>query len=187
VVSRKTRHSIGACRSVGIGVQTIGNRNQPSTQTTAPSILLGRADIADNPEGMRYPEYRRQHLFVGSGVIEAGCKTVIGSRLKQSGMFWTVRGANAIIALRCSYLNGRFEDSHFCVAHPNSDDMRSARDPFIKTVWTVCFVTEAMRDPVRYRGLSGSSFDEKMLLLGFVRPSAEGQYIAVVSFRRSPK
>jgi hypothetical protein len=63
-----------------------------------------------NAERMRYPKFRRQHLFVGSGVIEAGCKTVIGSRLKQSGMFWTVRGANAILALRCSHLNGRFED-----------------------------------------------------------------------------
>ena len=59
---------------------------------------------------MRYPQFRRQHLFVGSGVIEAGCKTVVASRLKRSGMFWTVRGANAILALRCSYLNGRFED-----------------------------------------------------------------------------
>jgi hypothetical protein len=63
-----------------------------------------------NADRMRYPKFRRQHLFVGSGVIEAGCKTVIGSRLKQSGMFWTVRGANAIIALRCCQLNGRFED-----------------------------------------------------------------------------
>lgn len=63
-----------------------------------------------NAERMRYPKFRRQHLFVGSGVIEAGCKTVIASRLKRSGMFWTVRGANAILALRCSYLNGRFED-----------------------------------------------------------------------------
>jgi hypothetical protein len=62
-----------------------------------------------NAERMRYPKYRRQHLFVGSGVIEAGCKTVIGSRLKRSGMFWTVRGANAILALRCCHLNGRFE------------------------------------------------------------------------------
>ena len=59
---------------------------------------------------MRYPEFRRQHLIVGSGVIEAGCKTVIGSRCKQSGMFWTVRAANAILALRCCHLNGRFED-----------------------------------------------------------------------------
>ena len=63
-----------------------------------------------NAERMRYPAFRRQHLFVGSGVIEAGCKTVIGSRLKQSGMFWTLRGANAILALRCCHLNGRFED-----------------------------------------------------------------------------
>jgi hypothetical protein len=63
-----------------------------------------------NAERMRYPKFRRQHLFVGSGMIEAGCKTVIGSRLKQSGMFWTVRGANAILTLRCSHLNGRFED-----------------------------------------------------------------------------
>lgn len=63
-----------------------------------------------NAERMRYPKFRRQHLFVGSGVIEAGCKTVIGSRLKQSGMFWTVAGANSIIALRCCHLNGRFEN-----------------------------------------------------------------------------
>jgi hypothetical protein len=85
------------------------------------SIDDGNPEVADkirteadyferNAERMRYPEFRRQHLFVGSGVIEAGCKTVIGSRLKQSGMFWTVRGANAIIALRCCQLNNRFED-----------------------------------------------------------------------------
>ncbi len=63
-----------------------------------------------NAERMRYPKFRRQHLFVGSGVIEAGCKTVIASRFKKSGMFWTVRGANAILALRCCHLNGCFED-----------------------------------------------------------------------------
>jgi len=63
----------------------------------------------NNAKRMRYPAFRRQHLFVGSGVIEAGCKTVIGSRCKQSGMFWTVRGANAILALRCCQINGCFE------------------------------------------------------------------------------
>jgi len=66
--------------------------------------------FATNAARMNYPKFRNQHLFVGSGVIEAGCKTVIGHRLKQSGMFWTVKGANSILALRCSYLNGRFED-----------------------------------------------------------------------------
>jgi hypothetical protein len=59
---------------------------------------------------MRYAEYRKKKFFVGSGVVEAGCRTVIGERLKQSGMHWSVRGANAIIALRCSILSGRFED-----------------------------------------------------------------------------
>jgi hypothetical protein len=63
-----------------------------------------------NRERMRYPKFRRQHLFVGSGVIEAGCKTMIATRLKRSGMFWTVRGANAIVALRCCQLNGDFEN-----------------------------------------------------------------------------
>ena len=83
-------------------------------RTTHPQMAEKIRTEADhferNAERMRYPKFRRQHLFIGSGVIEAGCKTVIGSRLKQSGMFWTVRGANAILALRCSHLNGRFED-----------------------------------------------------------------------------
>ena len=59
---------------------------------------------------MNYPLLRKQHLFVGSGVIEAGCKSVVGHRLKQSEMFWTVNGANSILALRCCHLNARFED-----------------------------------------------------------------------------
>jgi hypothetical protein len=63
-----------------------------------------------NRQRMRYPKFRKQGLFFGSGVIEAGCKTVVGARLKQSGMFWTVRGANAIVALRCTYLSRKFED-----------------------------------------------------------------------------
>jgi len=76
----------------------------------AEKIRAEAAYFENNARRMRYPDFRLQHLFVGSGVIEAGCKTVIGSRLKQSGMFWTVRGANAILALRCCQLNGRFED-----------------------------------------------------------------------------
>jgi len=63
-----------------------------------------------NRQRMRYADFRRQGLFVGSGVIEAGCKTIIGQRLKRSGMHWTVRGANAIIALRCCQMSGRWEE-----------------------------------------------------------------------------
>jgi hypothetical protein len=63
-----------------------------------------------NKERMRYAEFRGRGLFVGSGVLEAGCRTVIGQRLKQSGMHWTVRGANSILALRCNILSNRWED-----------------------------------------------------------------------------
>jgi hypothetical protein len=63
-----------------------------------------------NKERMRYTEFRAQGLFVGSGVVEAGCKTIIGQRLKQSGMEWSVRGANAILALRCVMKSNRLED-----------------------------------------------------------------------------
>lgn len=63
-----------------------------------------------NRQRMKYAEWIKQGLFVGSGVIEAGCKTIIGQRLKQSGMRWTVKGANAIIALRCCQISGRWEE-----------------------------------------------------------------------------
>jgi hypothetical protein len=63
-----------------------------------------------NRQRLRYPEFEAQGLCTSSGVVEAGCKSVIGTRLKRAGMHWTVGGANAIIALRCSKLSGRFED-----------------------------------------------------------------------------
>ena len=66
--------------------------------------------LEKNAQHMRYAQFRAQGLFVGSGVVEAGCKTLIGQRLKQSGMEWSVRGANAIISLRCILASGRFED-----------------------------------------------------------------------------
>lgn len=58
---------------------------------------------------MRYREFRAQGLCVSSGVLEAGCKIAIGTRLKRAGMHWTLAGADAIIALRCCKLSGRFE------------------------------------------------------------------------------
>jgi len=86
-------------------------RSFPASSTDAAELLRVEADYFErNRERMRYPDFHRQKLFVGSGVIEAACRTVIAKRLKQSGMFWTVRGANAIIALRCCRLNRDFED-----------------------------------------------------------------------------
>lgn len=66
--------------------------------------------LEKNKRRMRYAWCKAQHLFIGSGVVEAACKSVIGKRLKQSGMEWSVRGANAILALRCAKLSRRYED-----------------------------------------------------------------------------
>jgi hypothetical protein len=94
-------------------VQSLRSIESPNSEL-AEEIRTEANYFEKNAERMRYPEFRRQHLFVGTGVIEAGCKTLIGSRCKQSGMFWTVRGVNSILALRCCILNGRFED--YCEA-----------------------------------------------------------------------
>lgn len=83
---------------------------RPAAQEVIDMVHTEAGYFEANAERMRYPKFRSQGLFVGTGVMEAGCKTVIGSRLKQSGMFWTVRGANAIIALRCCQLSRNFED-----------------------------------------------------------------------------
>jgi hypothetical protein len=86
-------------------------RTFPAANPEAAELLQSEADYFErNRQRMRYPSFRSHNLFVGSGVIEAACRTVIAKRLKQSGMFWTVRGANAIIALRCTRLSRRFED-----------------------------------------------------------------------------
>jgi hypothetical protein len=61
----------------------------------------------NNAPRMRYHWFRSRGLFVGSGVVEAGCKTIVGQRLKQSGMKWTVPGAADIIELRCREASSR--------------------------------------------------------------------------------
>jgi hypothetical protein len=63
----------------------------------------------NNAPRMRYKWFRSRGLFVGSGVVEAGCKSVIGQRLKQAGMHWTIAGADAIIALRCREASSTWE------------------------------------------------------------------------------
>jgi hypothetical protein len=82
----------------------------PASAKSKKAMLKQLRYFEKNALQMRYAEFREKKFFVGSGVIEAGCRTVIGERLKQSGMRWSVRGANAIIALRCCILSGRFED-----------------------------------------------------------------------------
>lgn len=86
------------------------NHLRPGSDQAKAAVSNAAEYFEKNRERMRYAEFRTRGLFVGSGVVEAGCKTVIGLRLKQSGMRWTVRGANTIISLRCCQLSGRWND-----------------------------------------------------------------------------
>lgn len=86
------------------------SRLRPRHQRIQGAVQTEIDYFGGNAERMRYADFRKQGLFVGSGVVEAGCRTIFGQRLKLSGMHWTVRGANAIIALRCCQLSGRWEE-----------------------------------------------------------------------------
>ena len=63
-----------------------------------------------NAGRMKYDEYRAKGWFIGSGVIESGCKTVIGQRFKQSGMLWSLNGTKALLPLRTLYKSSRLEE-----------------------------------------------------------------------------
>ena len=63
----------------------------------------------NNQSRMLYGTFRANGYFIGSGVIEAGCKTVIGQRVKQSGILWSLSGADHVLAVRCALMNGDFE------------------------------------------------------------------------------
>ncbi len=84
--------------------------HSPENPEPAAAVRTEANYFERNAERMRYPKLRKENLFAGSGVIEAGCKTVMGSRLKRSGMFWTLCGANAVIALRCCRHSRQFDD-----------------------------------------------------------------------------
>ncbi len=84
-------------------------RAYPLTGVKKDELDTALGYFENNAHRMRYKWFRSRGLFVGSGVVEAGCKSVIGQRLKQSGMHWTVTGADAIIALRCREASSQWE------------------------------------------------------------------------------
>lgn len=63
----------------------------------------------NNKDRMKYGTYKRKGYFYGSGVIEAGCKNVVGKRAKQSGMFWSKQGAENVLAIRAALYSDRFD------------------------------------------------------------------------------
>jgi hypothetical protein len=66
--------------------------------------------FANRKESMRYDRFRAKGYHIGSGAIESANKYVVQKRAKQSGMRWSYKGANSIIALRIHYLKGFWND-----------------------------------------------------------------------------
>lgn len=84
-------------------------RKECAAKAQAESVEKELRYFVNNVARMQYGTFRRRGFFIGSGVIEAGCKTVIGSRCKQSGMFWGEPGAENILSLRCIQASRRLE------------------------------------------------------------------------------
>lgn len=105
----KARRSRWVRRLLGNGVKNLieETRQECAGKPQAQKVYEALGYFVHNVQRMQYRTFRRQGLFIGSGVIEAGCKTLIGSRCKQSGMFWGKPGAENILALRCIYASLR--------------------------------------------------------------------------------
>jgi len=93
-------------------------RQECAGQPCAPAVDTALHYFASNLSRMQYGTFRAAGYFIGSGVVEAGCKTVIGARCKQSGMFWSEPGAENILALRCIHSSRRLD--HFWLHRLNS-------------------------------------------------------------------
>lgn len=85
-----------------VRLRDLGDQPDPSLETQI-------AYFEHHQQRMLYLSYHNQGLFYGSGVVEAGCKTVVGQRLKQSGMFWSEPGAQSVLTLRCLLLSDRWD------------------------------------------------------------------------------
>ena len=110
--AQSAEHTITTGKSVA---GTIRGTNRWGWNDACPKSKLQEMKKAlrhfrDNVDRMHYDEYIRDGLFIGSGPVESGCKTVIGARLKQSGMFWSLRGAKGMLPLRTLEKSGRLEE-----------------------------------------------------------------------------
>lgn len=84
-------------------------RQECAGRPCAPAVDEALHYFTSNVDRMQYGTFRTAGYFIGSGVVEAGCKTVIGARCKQSGMFWSEAGAENILALRCIHASRRLD------------------------------------------------------------------------------
>ncbi len=98
------------CKEVSIGSSHALLQALRATERSSEEAAKCVAYFETDRERMRFPEVREARLCVGSGVVEAGRKTLAAVDLMQAGTHCTVDGANAVLASRCSILSSRFED-----------------------------------------------------------------------------
>mgnify|MGYP003870798775 FL=1 len=111
---------------LGVASETLGEWSEKLWEGDVEAILkeanLAKSDCKDpeaaegqipyfekNIERMRYAAFRKNGFFIGSGVVEGACKHVVGKRLKQSGMFWSLPGAGFVLDYRCAVLSKRYD------------------------------------------------------------------------------
>jgi len=106
------RHRRWTKRLLRNGVQGLiqDSRQEAAALGRSEAVEEQLAYFVNNVQRMQYGTFRKKGYFIGSGVIEAGCKTLIGSRCKQSGMFWGKPGAENVLALRCIHTSRRLDD-----------------------------------------------------------------------------
>jgi hypothetical protein len=88
----------------------ISEATELASQELAQDVAAQLVYFRENRQAMMYGTFRKRGLFIGSGVVEAGCKSLIGKRLKQSGMFWSEPGADNVLAIRCALYSRRLDD-----------------------------------------------------------------------------
>jgi hypothetical protein len=108
----KTRQHRWAKRLLKDQVESLikETRRQCAGKSQAQAVETALGYFVRNSQRMQYGTFRAKGYFIGSGVVEAGCKTLIGGRCKQSGMFWSQAGAQNILALRCIHSSRRLEE-----------------------------------------------------------------------------
>jgi hypothetical protein len=93
-----------------IGAIATAARAFPLTGVKAAALDTALGYFENNAHRMAYARFRSLGMFVGSGNVEAGCKAIVGQRLKLSGMRWSQPGATGILTLRCQQASGRWEE-----------------------------------------------------------------------------
>jgi hypothetical protein len=109
---REARRLKGLMFRIGVGsaIDSIRKHHAEALAAAGPDAAAAIEYLDKRRLHMRYGWLRKNGYFIGSGIVEAACRTLAGRRCKQSGMHWTVRGANRIVALRCCIFSGRWED-----------------------------------------------------------------------------